>query len=200
MKHLIVISPEETPANQTAIVNALFDEGLQYFHLRKPYFTATEQEHYLSEIKPQYLKNVALHQHHTVNGNNQITRFHFKEHERLKQKVNELRLNKKPGMYFSTSLHDADEINTLTPLWDYVFLGPVFSSISKPGYENKVLQALVLEKKHNPEIIAIGGITPDNADAVLSRGYDGIAVLGAIWQNQSKAVQAFKTLKGICCN
>ena len=103
-------------------------------------------------------------------------------------------------MYFSTSLHDADEINTLTPLWDYVFLGPVFSSISKPGYENKVLETLVLEKKHSPEIFALGGISPDNAGSILNKGYDGIAVLGAIWLNPGRALETFKSLQKICCN
>ncbi|MGP8214776.1 MAG: thiamine phosphate synthase [Bacteroidia bacterium] len=201
---LVVISPESTVENETEMVNALFKEGLAYFHLRKPGFTAKEQEQYLSEIEPRYLKNITLHQHHSITLNNQISRLHFKEHERESMDISK----KKAGMLFSSSIHDTENLFSWgdsegqSSLWDYVFLGPVYSSISKPGYRNQALENIVLEKRDGtPKIIAIGGIDSSNAENVLKRGFDGIAVLGAIWNATNPPVgtlSTFKTLQAIC--
>ncbi len=202
MKHLIIISPEETVNEEINIVNALFDEGLQYFHLRKPHFSPAEQEMYLSRIKPQYLKNISIHQHHSADIKNQVVGFHFKESKRLKIKAIPIMRNlDTPYRRLSTSLHDADSIKTISAFWDYVFLSPIAESVSKPGYKNNKLVALKLVKSDNvPPVIALGGITTDNAEHILLRGFDGIAVLGSIWNDSGNAIKTFRKLQRICRN
>ena len=65
---------------------------------------------------------------------------------------------------------------------DYVGVGPVFFTSSKDKLPTILgLEGLgsIREKIHIP-ILAIGGINPENARAVISAGADGIAVISAI--------------------
>lgn len=60
---------------------------------------------------------------------------------------------------------------------DYIAIGPFYHSNTKPQeivLEKSILQEI--KKNLTIPIIAIGGITPDNAPELLSLGVDGIAV------------------------
>ncbi|WP_025745782.1 thiamine phosphate synthase [Kallotenue papyrolyticum] len=65
---------------------------------------------------------------------------------------------------------------------DYVTFSPVFPSLSKPGYGDKHglerLQALA--GSLSIPVVALGGITPDNAAACLAAGAQAVAVMGAV--------------------
>ena len=52
---IILIAPENDIPNEIEILQQLFQEGLAYYHLRKP--TKNYQEHcdYLNKIEEQYL-------------------------------------------------------------------------------------------------------------------------------------------------
>jgi len=65
---------------------------------------------------------------------------------------------------------------------DYVTLSPIFLTDSKPGYGPALgLDALAAAAAKAPgPIVALGGITPDNAAACLAAGARGVAVMGEI--------------------
>jgi len=65
---------------------------------------------------------------------------------------------------------------------DYVTLSPIFLTDSKPGYGPALgLDALAAAARTaRGPIIALAGISPDNAAACLSAGGRGIAVMGEI--------------------
>jgi thiamine-phosphate pyrophosphorylase len=64
---------------------------------------------------------------------------------------------------------------------DYVALGSIYPTASKPGFELVGLEAL---RRARPRLarplVAIGGITPERVPAVLAAGADGVAVISAI--------------------
>ncbi len=65
---------------------------------------------------------------------------------------------------------------------DYIFLSPVFDSISKPGY--KAVPFEPSQVKALPvKTIALGGVTPERFDQVRANGFDGAAMLGYLWQD-----------------
>ena len=77
---------------------------------------------------------------------------------------------------------------------DYVGVGPVYFTSSKDKLPTLLgLEGLrsVREKVHIP-ILAIGGITAENAKAVITAGADGIAVISAIMGEEdiSKATKS----------
>jgi len=64
---------------------------------------------------------------------------------------------------------------------DYLIAGTVFETASKPGTPAGGLDLVraVVEAVQAP-VIAIGGITPENAGDVIAAGADGVAVISAI--------------------
>ncbi|MDO6435035.1 thiamine phosphate synthase [Flavitalea sp. BT771] len=98
----------------------------------------------------------------------------------------------------SASLHSWEEVRAVVPgRLEYVFLSPLFDSISKPGY--RAGEGLL----RRPEgvapcgLIGLGGIDKDTIGQVIEHGWDGAAVLGAIWEKPSEAVERFLHLKGM---
>lgn len=200
MKLLTIISPEENVKNETDIVNEFFEEGLQIFHLRKSWTNVIQYKKYLEGIKPTFLSKISLHlNNHSIHSSMQLNRFHIKENQRLSHGEQTYQLMAQDGFHLSTSIHRTDSLDTLLPFWNYVFLSPVSESISKPGYKNDELTRLTFKRgRSKHRIIALGGITPQNAANILKRGYDGVAVLGAIWNNQRHELDTFKSLQKIC--
>lgn len=66
---------------------------------------------------------------------------------------------------------------------DYVAFGPIFSTTTKSDTEPVVgLEGLRRARRHSEKpLVAIGGITVENAGAVLSAGADAVAVISG-WQ------------------
>ncbi|GAA6529534.1 hypothetical protein LPYR103PRE_15070 [Segatella asaccharophila] len=68
---------------------------------------------------------------------------------------------------------------------DYVFLSPVFDSISKSGYCSAFpLSALKQAQEEgiiDRKVIALGGVTYDKLPLLESLSFGGGAMLGEIW-------------------
>jgi len=88
-----------------------------------------------------------------------------------------------PGALIGASAHSADEAAALLRAGaDYVTASPVFVTASKPGYGPALgLDGLarVVAAARGP-VVALGGITPENAAACLAAGACGIAVMGEV--------------------
>ena len=74
---LIVISNPISISSEAQIINNLFNEGLRYFHLRKPNESMENIERLLAQIHPSFYPNIALHQHHQLASKFGIKRLHF---------------------------------------------------------------------------------------------------------------------------
>lgn len=88
-----------------------------------------------------------------------------------------------PRGLIGVSAHSADEaIAQLRAGADYVTLSPIFLTDSKPGYGPALgLDALAAAAAIAPgPIVALGGITPNNAASCLAAGARGVAVMGEI--------------------
>lgn len=88
-----------------------------------------------------------------------------------------------PGGLIGASAHNADDAAALLRAGaDYVTVSPVFLTTSKPGYGPALgLDGLarVVARAPGP-VVALGGITPENAASCLSTGVHGIAVMGEV--------------------
>jgi thiamine-phosphate pyrophosphorylase len=91
-----------------------------------------------------------------------------------------------PGALIGASAHSADEAAILLRSGaDYVTVSPVFLTASKPGYGPALgLEGLarIVTRAPGP-VVALGGITADNAALCLSAGVRGIAVMGEIMRS-----------------
>jgi thiamine-phosphate pyrophosphorylase len=195
---MIVISNPDPVVNEAIIINALFDAGMELFHLRKPDYSQEELKQLLSKINPEHYSKIALHPHHEIAGDFGITRIHFTERKRNEMNDDELIKLKEANM-LSTSVHSIESYNTLSKQFDYSFYGPVFNSISKKGYTSLLEEEFNLAGiKSLTKIIAIGGIYKDNVSKTFNMGFDGVALLGAIWQRHTDEVMNFKKITNRC--
>lgn len=83
---------------------------------------------------------------------------------------------------------------------DYVAFGRFFASVSKPDAPQAELSLLQTARQeiHLP-IVAIGGITPENAGQLLDAGADMLAVINGIF-GQNKIEEAARRLDSIFIN
>src|ERR1019366_1979318 len=93
------------------------------------------------------------------------------------------------NMHQSVSFHSLGEIKNVNPVFQYVFISPVFDCISKENYKTKIdktaLKLFLQDKVNEPEIIALGGINEETINQPMEIGFDGLAVLGAIWMSNN---------------
>ena len=64
---------------------------------------------------------------------------------------------------------------------DYIAFGSFFPSPTKPGAVTAARNLLRAAKEFSLPIVAIGGITPDNAAGLIEAGADAVAVLSAVF-------------------
>ena len=82
---------------------------------------------------------------------------------------------------------------------DYVAIGPVFFTATKPGLGSaKGIEIIgkVKEKVHIP-VIAIGGINSDNVEKTLKAGADGVAVISAVFKEANTGLATRRLSKKI---
>ena len=88
-----------------------------------------------------------------------------------------------PRALIGASAHSVDEAAALLRAGaDYVTVSPVFVTASKPGYGPALgLEGLGRIVAQAPgAVVALGGITPENAALCLGTGVRGIAVMGEV--------------------
>ncbi|MHB1922930.1 MAG: hypothetical protein ACYCOO_11920, partial [Chitinophagaceae bacterium] len=76
---LTVVSSPLVFSKEEFFINAMFDEGLEVFHLRKPGFSINDFRKILDEIKPEFYSKLAIHSHYELADDYGITRIHFPE-------------------------------------------------------------------------------------------------------------------------
>lgn len=190
---VVVITPEADLANEVTLVHQLFEAGLQVLHLRKPSKSIEEYRSYLDQIDQKYHPRIVVHFYHELVNSYSLKGIHFQEQKRIDHIDH-------PGQYFlnldmygktiSSSFHDPKELENCEFEFDYHLLSPVFSSISKKGYEGKGFNVATIDKL----IIGMGGVTSTNLAEFIKLGYKGVAALGGIW-NSDTPVSDFMKIK-----
>lgn len=181
----IVISPPEKVSNEIEMINLLVEEGLEYYHLRKPGMSEKEMENFIRKIPGNCRGKIVLHNHYKLVFKNKLKGIHITN--KTKNKGIEKNYTQH---HISISTHSLEEFYGLRPLYSYVFLSPVFKSISKANYESQFqLNDIKTYLDKNPpdnEIIALGGIHKDNIKQVIKSGFDGFALLGGFWNEVNR--------------
>jgi thiamine-phosphate pyrophosphorylase len=80
---------------------------------------------------------------------------------------------------------------------DYVSVGPVFATTSKPDAGDAIGVAPIAEIKRTVArpVLAIGGINCENVDAAIAAGADGIAVISAVAEAENMAAATAELLR-----
>ena len=189
---IVLIAPEKDIENEINILNQLFEAGLEYFHLRKPEKNFEEHCDYLNQIDKKYHNKIVVHLFHELVNDFNIKGIHFQEQKRRDVLDIPSDYFKGLSMYgktISSSFHEPEELINADFEFDYHLLSPVFSSISKKGYEGKGFDVNNINKK----VIGMGGATTNNLEEFTKLGFKGVGVLGGIW-NSSTPIEDFKLM------
>ena len=191
---LIVIAKPTVFKEESNLINQLFEAGLQVFHLRKENVDEAAYRKIIEGISSEYHPRIALHHFHSLADDYNIHRIHHTENFRKERNNLKLPENK----VFSTSIHHLADMEQIGQ-YQYSFFGPVFNSFSKPGYQGVISSDFRLEKQQAvPKIIALGGISLTEIDQLKEMNFDGVALLGSIWNDPSLVLTNFKKAKAKC--
>lgn len=96
-----------------------------------------------------------------------------------------------PEKYIGLSVSNQDELNkSPVELADYLGVGPIFATSTKEDAKQAIGTGLIRSlKQHHPNlpVVGIGGITEENASAVIEAGADGVAVISVITKSRDIA-------------
>jgi thiamine-phosphate pyrophosphorylase len=176
---IVVISPESEDPREVAAMEGLFAEGLLHYHVRKPAWTPAVLEAWLRALPVTWRPRIVLHQHHALVGALGLGGRHEKGDSRRAQGP-------------SRSCHDLVALRRYLKAFDQVIFGPLFPSISKPGYAPAAdfpwaeLKGILKGRgaKGSARVLAIGGITERGLGRCAELGFDGAAVHGAVWGDE----------------
>lgn len=182
MKKLIVITVPYFFPGEEHLLTGLFEAGLQRLHLRKPESSAEELHRLLEGIPACYYQRIALHDHFEVASEFCLGGIHLNR-----------RNNQVPAGFAGTvsrSCHSIGELEQYRTL-DYLFLSPIFQSISKEGYGSgfsaetlkRASEAGIISDK----VIALGGIDLTTLPLLRPFPFGGVAVLGSLWGSHPSA-------------
>lgn len=198
---LIVISPPEAVVHEVALMSEMLAAGLSRLHLRKPTFSQLEMAELIAQIPVRYHARLVLHGHPALVSDLKLGGLHLTTAARTALTS---RPKLAPVQKLSTSFHTLAEIRQHRRKYDYVFLSPIFDSLSKDGYAagfelSTVTEALWQLRRragYVPQVLALGGIEAHRLAAVQQAGFAGAAVLGAVWQSPDP-VAAFRALQAL---
>lgn len=193
---IIVITPETTHTHEAEILSALVSDYNCTIHIRKPGFSLDAYRTYLHQYN-QLLPHFVLHEHHSLAKEFPVKGIHLKESDRrsIKETPTDVKV-------ISTSLHHISDAENLNHEFEYIFYSPLFESISKQNYgSNQTYEALSktifeLKKRTSIPIIGLGGINEENIALVKECGFDGAAVLGAVWLSDDP-IESFRKIASL---
>ena len=165
---LIVLTSERVLENEAGKLNTLFEEGLELLHFRKPTLDSKGYSVLLDMIQPEFHPRIMLHQYHELVKEFNLRGVHLQEQPRydlgakLDHYISQLNADR---FAVSSSFHTLTEIEEKGSLFEYCLLSPVFSSISKAGYEGKGFDVTQIS---NQTIVGMGGIN----EQTIPKTYD----------------------------
>jgi len=197
---LTVISYPEKIEDEEKIIPHLFDNGLEYYHLRKPEWIKDLVANLIKKIPAEYHRKIIIHNHWDLMHKFDLGGIHVREVE--KHLISGCRCD-----FQSIAVHTINELYQLESGFRYAFLSPVFNSISKKDTKStfKIDSLKTMLQENHPDIpvYALGGINQENLMKAKETGFDGAAILGFLWniyknEGLEKMISAFKKLQKLC--
>jgi thiamine-phosphate pyrophosphorylase len=153
-------------------------------------------EEFIRKMNPKNIRRTIIHSHYNLIGKYNLKGIHLPEKVRTEEGIKEvIRAAKKKKLSVSTSVHSLTSLKECNQ-YDYVFLSPVFDSISKEGYKATIslTEFSDLRKELKSQVIALGGIDESTILKIKETGFDGAALHGVIWESANEAAANFSKI------
>jgi thiamine-phosphate pyrophosphorylase len=184
---LIVVSPDSEDPREIPALGEMLREGLERYHVRKPSWSEARLRSWIQGVPEEWRPRLSIHGHAGIASDLGLGGSHERERDAATGAK-------------SRSVHSLPDLARLRSRYAYLFYGPVFASLSKPGYgpsAGKSEAELGRELSRGAGgglVYAIGGVTAERLARVRDIGFDGAAVLGAVW-GEEDPVGSFRQLR-----
>lgn len=176
MKIIAITTPNFIEC-EASVIPHLLQLGVDLVHIRKPSATSEQMALLLDSLPTWCYDQLVVHDCLELANKYNLKGVH------LNRRNHTVPDNFKGSV--SMSCHSLEEVEIKKDMADYVFLSPIFNSISKNGYNS----AFSKEELHNAmkqgtidkKVIALGGVSLANIETVKDLGFGGAALLGDIW-------------------
>lgn len=176
MKIIVITTPNFIKGEESVIPH-LLQLGVDIVHIRKPSATREQLALLLESLPKWCYDRLVVHDCLELANEYHLRGIH------LNRRNHAIPDNFSGSL--SMSCHSLEEVDIKKDMAEYVFLSPIFNSISKSGYNS----AFSKEELHNAmkqgtidhKVIALGGVSTANIDTVKDLGFGGAALLGDIW-------------------
>lgn len=174
---LVVITRPDFGAGEAETICELLDGGIDRIHLRKPYAPEAEMRRLLDRLDPAVMPRITLQDCLGLAAEYGAGGVHLNaRHPVAPQGFRGL---------VSRSCHSLAELEEHAAC-DYLFLSPIFDSISKAGYTarftGEMLQEAAARGIVNDRVLALGGVRPEYLPRIRTYGFGGAVLMGCIWQ------------------
>lgn len=189
MKKIIISNPTDFE-DEIGLIEELLTDNSLVFHLRKPEKSCEELSAFLKQISPEFYQQIVLHSHHDLLEKYKLKGVHFTETIRQiftdEALISAVKMLQNKGLTVSFSLHSLEAIIQLPCKADYVFLSPIFQSISKEDYPSafsvEILTRFFENRQSAVPVLALGGISNANIEIIQAIGFQGYALMGSVWK------------------
>ena len=161
---------------EDAIIGHLLANGFDIVHLRKPEANIEYCRALLRRLNPSERSRIVVHDYASLYEEFALRGIHLNRN-----------YTAYPTHYRGTrtrSCHSFEEVARYKDECDYLFLSPIFDSISKRGYCSKFSHTELLSASRegiiDTKVIALGGVTPNKIGYLQSLHFGGVAMMGAI--------------------
>jgi thiamine-phosphate pyrophosphorylase len=200
---IIVITDTKDATGERETIEKLFRAGMRTLHIRKPGYSRKKMRQYIESIPGKHRDKLVLHSHHGLAIRYGLKGVHFTEGARRPMFLAWLKRrfyrNLQPSLSLTASYHSLAKVEKLRDIYEYIFLSPVFESISKkhtqkPLRHSRIQDCLRLTKA---KVVALGGVDETKILACRDMGFYGVGLVGSIWQSEDP-VATFKEIQELC--
>lgn len=187
MKFIVITSPDFLP-DEARRIEELFGCGLDVLHLRKPGASVEDCVRLLDTLSAECHRHIVVHDHFRLCRDYGLQGVHLNH-----------RNPEAPGFVMaarerytvSASCHSVAEVARQQATADYVFMSPIFDSISKQGYAAAYpcneLERAAADGIINDKVMALGGVAPAGIGALREWHFGGAVFLGDVWGRAGQA-------------
>ncbi len=174
----VITPPERLPEEAEALRLVGAMPQVYALHVRKPDYSEGETRALLEALPADVRAKIRLHDHFELCGEYGLQGVHL--NHRHPVPLAHIRS-------LSASCHSLQEVVERKKSCDYVFLSPIFDSISKQDYAGKFSPETLSEAAKSGiidhKVFALGGVRAKYLPMLKQWGFGGAALLGDIWQD-----------------
>ena len=179
-KKVVVITEPVFWRGEVDALRLLLQLGVTYIHLRKPGATEEDMRTFLSSFSFEEKQKMVLHDYPNLAQEFCCGGIHHNSRNCSVPSGWKGRL--------SRSCHTISEVKQHKCNYDYLFLSPIFDSISKQNYRQSFSkEELEVARKVgviDDSVLALGGMTQERLSEIFLLGFGGAVFLGDIWRKK----------------